>query len=339
MSDVADRNQFLAESARLYNAGDLPGAEAACQAGLARWPQDPYLASNLAVMLARRGAAAEAESFFRIAVNRAPKDVKAAIYYYNFLLRQGRANLGVGLMERWARHAIGDWRAPDAAPCDAPDAASEAQPSDAYVEVLRQYAVLHASPDLQSNMGSFDGILSFGRWAGLMRRIVTDSGARSMLDYGGGKGVQYQLQDVIDAGGGRHADMRAYLGVDEAICFDPGYSKDATPPGDACADLVVSIDVLEHIPVEDLRWVTRRLFHSARKAVFVVVANYPAGKFLPDGRNAHITLRPGEWWARLFRDAAAERPQVAWRLVCYNGWGDAGVYYAGGPRPAEGASA
>ena len=62
-------------------------------------------------------------------------------------------------------------------------------------------------------------------------------------------------------------------------------------------------------------WIVGELFAFARKFLFATVALYPAGKTLPNGRNAHITLRPKEWWQSCVAAVAANHPDVRYRLV------------------------
>jgi hypothetical protein len=79
-------------------------------------------------------------------------------------------------------------------------------------------------------------------------------------------------------------------------------------------DGVISTDVLEHCPEDDLPWIVQELFDLADKFVFASIAGYPARKKLPDGENAHCTVRPLSWWTQLFNRAAADRPALIWRL-------------------------
>lgn len=110
--------------------------------------------------------------------------------------------------------------------------------------------------------------------------IVTDLAqsfqARSVLDYGCGKGT---LADDLD------------FPVWE---FDPGVpGKDEDPRP---ADLVVCTDVLEHVEPDRLVHVLVELVRCVRKVAYVTVRTVPARKTLPDGRNAHLSIHPPEWW-------------------------------------------
>ena len=62
-------------------------------------------------------------------------------------------------------------------------------------------------------------------------------------------------------------------------------------------DLVISIDVLEHIPSQDTDWVLEKIISKATKYVFINLACYPAVALLPNGKNAHINVNNPQWWA------------------------------------------
>jgi len=46
--------------------------------------------------------------------------------------------------------------------------------------------------------------------------------------------------------------------------------------------------------------------------VYANIASYPAQKTLPNGENAHCTIRPAEWWLEKIRALA---PRVAFQVV------------------------
>jgi hypothetical protein len=70
--------------------------------------------------------------------------------------------------------------------------------------------------------------------------------------------------------------------------------------------------VLEHCPEQDLDWIVDGLFGYAQKFVFANVACFPARKSLPNGENAHCTIRPGSFWKALFEASSARHPGVLW---------------------------
>lgn len=103
---------------------------------------------------------------------------------------------------------------------------------------------------------------------------------RSILDYGCGQSI---FLDCLD------------LGYEvELLRYDPAIPAYAKLP-EKKADLLVSIDVLEHIEEEDLDQVMTEMRASARHAL-IVIDTRPANHMLPDGRNAHVSLHPHDWW-------------------------------------------
>ena len=98
----------------------------------------------------------------------------------------------------------------------------------------------------------------------------------SILDYGCGKGT-----------------LKKALGW-EISEYDPCIPGKDTPPEPH--DCVVCTDVLEHIEPEHLDAVLSDLKRLMRRSGFLVIATRPAKKTLPDGRNAHLIVKPPEWW-------------------------------------------
>lgn len=149
-------------------------------------------------------------------------------------------------------------------------------------DYLATQQALHSDPRGYGEKGS--------RWADTVLWVARRYQCQSVLDYGCGRG---SLKRAVEARGLQCSE------------YDPAVAgKDQMP---ARADLVVCTDVLEHVEIDRLPAVLKHLEVLAIKAVFLVVCLKPSGKLLPDGRNAHITLRPPAWW-----DAQAE--QQHWEL-------------------------
>ncbi len=103
---------------------------------------------------------------------------------------------------------------------------------------------------------------------------------RSILDYGCGQSL---FLDCLD------------LGYDVALHrYDPAIPAYAALPAEK-VDLLVSIDVLEHIEERDLDAVLAGMRAACRDAILIVDTK-PAKHTLPDGRNAHVSLHPPAWW-------------------------------------------
>jgi hypothetical protein len=108
---------------------------------------------------------------------------------------------------------------------------------------------------------------------------------RSILDYGCGKSP---LLDRLELG--YPVELHRY---------DPAIPAIATPPTKP-VDLLINVDVLEHIPEADLDHVVGHMARLAKNAI-IIVDTEPAGTILPNGENAHCTLHPHAWWADYLR--------------------------------------
>lgn len=80
--------------------------------------------------------------------------------------------------------------------------------------------------------------------------------------------------------------------VDE---YDPGIPDIAMLPQNA-ADMLCCIDVLEHVEPDCIDDVLADIARLTGRFAFLTIHTGPAGKFLSDGRNAHLIQRPIDWW-------------------------------------------
>lgn len=195
---------------------------------------------------------------------------------------------------------------------------TRANPSPRYRELVELYRTMHTEGEKFLNVGpekTFPGI-SLPPEAHHIKRLIERSGALSVLDYGSGKGQQYDLRNVKLATGEVVESIVDYWGIDFVHCYDPSYAKfSALPQGRF--DGVVCTDVLEHCPEDDVQWIVTELFAYAEKFVYANVACYPAMKRLPTGENAHCTVHPPEWWVDVFRGVAEKFPGVTWELSAH----------------------
>jgi hypothetical protein len=191
----------------------------------------------------------------------------------------------------------------------------KAHPSSTYRQLLQQYQLMHQAPDpLASgdNGEVFDG-KNIKRSADNIGRLITQFKAATVLDYGSGKGMLYKPFP------GEPADSRfkshPSWGSCKVICYDPGYAP-FREEWTTQTDGVISTDVLEHIPVEDLNWILDEILGKAKSFVYLIVACYPAIKNLPNGENAHCTVELPEWWRDRLQRQACGFPHLSWVLGC-----------------------
>ena len=108
--------------------------------------------------------------------------------------------------------------------------------------------------------------------------------AKSVLNFGSGKS---QLTTLL-----------AKYGVTESYDYDPAIPERSTLP-DRKFDVVINTDVLEHIPEQELPQTIQQF-----KALSPTSINIPdlqkARLVLPNGENAHCTLKTPQQWCDLF---------------------------------------
>ena len=111
------------------------------------------------------------------------------------------------------------------------------------------------------------------------------SGNETILDYGCGKAIQYHKEKIHET---------HFYGILPKL-YDPAVEEYSKLPEEVF-DVVISTDVLEHIEEENIADVIREIYSKATKFVYLGICNSPANSFLPDGRNAHVTMKSIDWW-------------------------------------------
>jgi hypothetical protein len=76
--------------------------------------------------------------------------------------------------------------------------------------------------------------------------------------------------------------------------YDPAIPEFSKKP-DIISDLLLNVDVLEHIEEEDLDIILAEM-RSLCKNALIIVDLKEAELLLEDGRNAHVTIKPAQWW-------------------------------------------
>jgi len=115
-----------------------------------------------------------------------------------------------------------------------------------------------------------------------INKLIKDNNYETILDYGCGQ-AKHQPQDW------------------NVTNFDPAVLRYSSKPTGSF-DLVICIDVLEHIPQIGLKDVIDDIFSFKAKHHFISVHTGKAIKLLPNGKNAHATIKPREWWQEIFSD-------------------------------------
>lgn len=192
---------------------------------------------------------------------------------------------------------------------------SRENPSPRYRELLDLYRAMHAhgNPEQGDRAEDMFAGQSLAAHVAAIAELARGLGARSLLDYGCGKARLYGAPAKA-FGGAPGTSLREHWGLERVALYDPAYPEHAELPS-GTFDGVISTDVLEHVPEEDVPWVLAEIFGFAERFVYLNVACYPAKKILPNGENAHCTVRPQEWWLERITRASAHRPGLHTTLV------------------------
>ena len=103
----------------------------------------------------------------------------------------------------------------------------------------------------------------------------------SVIDFGCGKG---NLLDEISK------DFK----FNDTFKYDPAIDEFKTKPTKKY-DLLINIDVLEHVPENELHDLLSEMSQVSNDAI-IIIDTAPAELILADGTNAHCTLHTREWW-------------------------------------------
>ena len=136
----------------------------------------------------------------------------------------------------------------------------------------------------------------------------TQNKIKTVLDYGGG-GSDWGGSDFDEKNG---MSAKQFFNVQSVTTFEPARGLEQKKNSDA----VVCVDVLEHIFIGDVANVLGELFSLAQKLLVMNVACYKASALLPNGENAHITVRSPDWWKGAIDTISSMYPKVQVLLIC-----------------------
>ena len=144
---------------------------------------------------------------------------------------------------------------------------------------IEQYKKLHYN---QLNFGN-----SSAKYIDEVSLMINFLKPNTILDYGCGKGA------LIDAISKKYPHI-------EVLGYDPAIPERMTIPNKKI-DFIVNTDVLEHIPEEQLPEIIESI-SSISQNVFFGLHHAKAKAILPNGENAHCTIKPPEWYHQLFKN-------------------------------------
>ena len=154
------------------------------------------------------------------------------------------------------------------------------------------------------------------KFADQLKKIVEFFDAKNGLDYGSGGS---NLNETKLANGEKFID---YIGLQKIQSFEPARNKKKKYK----SDIVLCFDVLEHVFINDVPWVLNDLFKYATKCIVINVACYNAAALLPNGENAHITVRPPSWWLGQIECISSIHPDIYWALFTSESYNNSKFY-------------
>lgn len=114
--------------------------------------------------------------------------------------------------------------------------------------------------------------------------VMAKMAALSAIDYGCGTGSL----------GASMKNLNKHIKVTNYDPARPEWDRHPNSP----KDIVLCVDVMEHVEEEHVDAVIADIADLCRTGAYFVIDCRKAVHILPDGRNAHITIKPQHWWTR-----------------------------------------
>jgi hypothetical protein len=140
------------------------------------------------------------------------------------------------------------------------------------------------------------------KFRNLVRPYFAKYEVTSLLDYGCG-GSDW---DTVNFDEETAATAKEFFGIDTVSYYEPARDIDERQK----VECVSCFDVLEHVFISDVVTVLRDIFSYAEKLVVINIACYDSAAKLPNGENAHITVRDPMWWKGILDSVSIEFPSV-----------------------------
>lgn len=132
--------------------------------------------------------------------------------------------------------------------------------------------------------------------------LVKKYNARTLLDYGCGKGLQYTEAKAHEVWGGIMPTLYdPYVGE---ISIEPDYEIGKF-------DGLICTDVAEHLENEHVAYdFLQEIFAIPEEFIFITICTRPAKKNLPNGRNCHTLVRNQDWWMEMITQIYEEHSNM-----------------------------
>jgi hypothetical protein len=146
------------------------------------------------------------------------------------------------------------------------------------------------------------------KFRNVVKPFISNNHVRSILDFGSG-GSDWHAKGFEPETG---QSAMEFFALESVSNYEPARARDEVQR----ADCVTCIDVLEHIFITDVSKILTEIFENATRCVVLNIACYPAAALLPNGENAHITVRHPHWWKGMVDAVATKFPDIETLLIC-----------------------
>lgn len=127
--------------------------------------------------------------------------------------------------------------------------------------------------------------------------IVKTFNPKSLFEIGCAKGfmIDYLVDLGVDAYGAEISEYAYSKAKHKDRVFNIDFIDDELPKQYFDADLVVSFDVLEHLPINKVDKAMKRLKRAKKHFHMITTTEYDFG-----GDHTHFSLHPKQWWIEKF---------------------------------------
>ena len=185
--------------------------------------------------------------------------------------------------------------------------------SENYQNLIKIYADMHNNGTIWDDAKStFDG-KSLKYFFSPIKQIIDLTKSKSLIDFGCGKAKFYFNKIKIKKI--EYKNAIEFWNIKDYFLYDPGVDEFSTYPN-LKMDGVLCIDVVEHVPPEDVMNFIDDIFQLAKKFVFIVISCYEGKKQLPDGRNVHLSIKNPKEWKKIISKFKVKYPNISPYVIC-----------------------
>ena len=310
--------QALQQGVVAHKEGKLQDAEALYRSILRAQPKHSLANHCMGVLAVSINDTQKALPLFKTAVEANPEIEQFWLSYLDALIREGdyekaRYVIGQGKAQGLSEDKISelDARIKSVETYDFSEQIEKLQLSAKGVELVKLYKDMVENGYMRKDGGVvLDTYNDFElkKFRDICKQQIARDEIKTVLDYGGG-GSDWDAPDFEPATG---ETAKQFFNLDYVCTYEPARNLMEKKP----SDCVVCMDVLEHIFISDIPKVVDELFALSKKLLIINVACYEAAALLPNGENAHVTVRTPAWWKGVVDSISTNYKDIKVMLMC-----------------------